>query len=172
MFPQWCNILYSCNLTMYDCDIDWYMIIWWNQLLVSSYYNSFCGFSSAENWGCFTDHSQFWGWSLLPIDLIFVGSTKYPMSRPGRFPSLIYGSGRRFVRTWWISHELAIQLPHDGSRSTQTCFSILLVIQLTSSTKSHLFTGVPCPSQNPIQGSSNSAPTEMTCSKICHKLDC
>ena len=30
---------------MYDCDIDWYMIIWWNQLLVSSYYNSFCGFS-------------------------------------------------------------------------------------------------------------------------------
>ena len=119
-----------------------------------------------------SDHSQFWGWSLLPIDLIFVGSTKYPMSRPGPFPSLIYGSGRRFVRTWWISHELAIQLPHDGSRSTQTCFSILLVIQLTSSTKSHLFTGVPCPSQNPIQGSSNSAPTEMTCSKICHKLDC
>ena len=33
----------SCILTMYDYDIDWNMIIWWNQFLVSSYYNSLCG---------------------------------------------------------------------------------------------------------------------------------
>jgi hypothetical protein len=82
--PQWCNILYSCNLTMYDCDIDWYMIIWWNQLLVSPYYNSFCGFSLRGKiedvsrciyirWKLFHAVFQFKTWDVPPLMRLIAG---------------------------------------------------------------------------------------------------